>query len=88
MGTWEEGIAGTIIKDTWTTSGGRVEVEEGGEFSWGGVEDWGEKAYNCNSITIKIKKKLLSSINLQTTRAGKNVEKWEFLCTVHGYTGL
>ena len=23
----------------------------------GGVEGWGEKAYNCNWITIKIKKK-------------------------------
>ena len=21
---------------------------EGGEFGWGGVEGWGEKAYNCN----------------------------------------
>ena len=25
-----------------------VEVREGGGFSWGGVEGWGEKAYNCN----------------------------------------
>ena len=25
-----------------------VEVGEGGGFSWGGVEGWGEKAYNCN----------------------------------------
>ena len=33
-----------------------VEVGEGGGFSWGGVEGWGEKAYNCNWITIKIKK--------------------------------
>ena len=56
-GQWEEGIAGTIIKDTWTKSGGMVEVGEGGGFSWGGVEGWGEKAYNCNGITIKIKKK-------------------------------
>ena len=24
-GQWEEGIAGTIIKDTWTKSGGRGE---------------------------------------------------------------
>ena len=37
-----------IIKDTWTKSRGRVEVGEGGGFSWGGVEGWGEKAYNCN----------------------------------------
>ena len=28
---------------------------EGGGFSWGGVEGWGEKAYNCIWITIKIK---------------------------------
>ena len=47
-GQWEEGIAGTIIKDTWMKSGGgMVEVGEGGGFSWGGVEGWGEKAYNC-----------------------------------------
>ena len=31
-----------------TKSRGRVEVGEGGGFSWGGVEGWGEKAYNCN----------------------------------------
>ena len=30
--------------------GGRV----GGGFSWGGVEGWGEKSYNCNWKTIKI----------------------------------
>ena len=30
---------------------------EGGGFGWGGVEGWGEKADNCNWITIKIKKK-------------------------------
>ena len=29
---------------------------EGGGFNWGGVEGWGEKAYNCNCITIKKKK--------------------------------
>ena len=28
---------------------------EGGGFGGGGVEGWGEKAYNCNWITIKIK---------------------------------
>ena len=27
----------------------------GGGDSWGGVEGWGEKAYNCNCITIKKK---------------------------------
>ena len=41
---------------------GRVEVGKGGGFSWGGGEGWGEKAYNCNWITIKIKKK--ESINI------------------------
>ena len=47
-GQWEEGIAGTIIKDTCTISGGMVGVGEGGRFSWGGVEGWGEKVDNCN----------------------------------------
>ena len=28
--------------------GGMVEVGEGGGFSWGGVEGWGVKSYNCN----------------------------------------
>ena len=41
------------IKDIWTKSRERVEVGEGGRFSWGGVEGWGEKAYNSNGITIK-----------------------------------
>ena len=41
-------IRGTTIKDTWTKSRERVEVEEGGGFGWGGVEGWGEKADNCN----------------------------------------
>ena len=27
---------------------GKVEVGEGGGYTWGGVEGWGEKAYNCN----------------------------------------
>ena len=45
-GQWEEGIAGTIIKDTWTKLGGMV-----------GGEGRGEKAYNCNWITIKFFKK-------------------------------
>ena len=22
-------------------------------FGWGGVEGWGEKAHNCNGITVK-----------------------------------
>ena len=33
-----------------------VEGLEGGGFSWGGVEGWGEKAENCNCITIKFLK--------------------------------
>ena len=32
-----------------------MERGEGGGFTWGGVEGWGEKAYNCNCITIKKK---------------------------------
>ena len=47
-GQWEKGIIGTTIKDTWTKSRGRVEVEEGVGFGWGGVEGWGEKANNYN----------------------------------------
>ena len=27
---------------------GRVEMGEGGEFGWGGVEGRGENAHNCN----------------------------------------
>ena len=27
---------------------GMVGVGEGDGFSWGGVEGWGEEAYNCN----------------------------------------
>ena len=45
--------SGTTIKDTWTKSRGRVDVGEGGGFVWGEVEGWGEKAHNCNWITIK-----------------------------------
>ena len=41
-------------------------VGERGGFSWGGVEGWGEKAYNCNWITIKIfLKKNLKELNLK-----------------------
>ena len=48
-GQWGKGTIETTIKDTWTKSRGRrVEVGEGGGFGWGGVEGWGEKAYNCN----------------------------------------
>ena len=51
---WGEEITETTIKDTCTKSRGRVEVAEGGVFGCSGVEGWGEKAYNCNRITIKI----------------------------------
>ena len=27
---------------------GKVEAGEEGGFDWGGLERWGEKAYNCN----------------------------------------
>ena len=36
------------IDDRWKIDRGRVEVGKGGGFSWGRVEGWGEKAYNCN----------------------------------------
>ena len=42
-GQWEEGIAGAIIKDTWTKSGGMVGVGEGGGFTWGGGGGKGRK---------------------------------------------
>ena len=42
-GQWGEGITGTTIKDTWTRSRGRVEVGEGGGFSWGGGGGMGRK---------------------------------------------
>ena len=55
MGEWgrhsgERGLQELLtIKDAWTKSRGRVEeAGEGGGFSWGGVEGWGEKADNCN----------------------------------------
>ena len=47
-GQWGEGFTGTTIKDTRGKLRGRVEVGEGGGFGLGGVEGWGEKAYNCN----------------------------------------
>ena len=34
---WSEDYR-NYYKDTWTKSRGRVEVGEGGEFGWGGVE--------------------------------------------------
>ena len=41
-GQWKEGIAGTIVKDTWTKSRGGVGVREGVWFSRGGGRE-GEK---------------------------------------------
>ena len=54
-----EGIVGKgftepTMEYTWTKSRGRVKVGEGGGFGWGRMEGWGEKAYNCNLITIKM----------------------------------
>ena len=43
-----EGFTGTIIKDTWTKPGGRVEAGKGGGFVCGGLEVWGENGDNCN----------------------------------------
>ena len=42
------GVYRSSIKDTWTKSRCRVEVEEGGGFGWGGVEEWGQNADNYN----------------------------------------
>ena len=33
--------------------GAGVKAREGGGFGWGGGEEWGENADNCNGITIK-----------------------------------
>ena len=41
-------FSGTTISDTWTKSSGRVEMEGGGEFVWGGMQGWGENAENSN----------------------------------------
>ena len=60
-GQWGEMITGTSIKHTWTKPRGRVEMGDGGGFGRVGVEGWGEKAYNCNWITIKFKKTKRSS---------------------------
>ena len=45
MGEWS---IGATIKDTRTKSRGRLEVGEGGETGWGGLEEWGENADKCN----------------------------------------
>ena len=47
-GQWGDGFTGGTIKGTWTNSRGRVEAGDGGGFSWGGVEGWGENADNSN----------------------------------------
>ena len=47
-GQWGEGFRGTTIKGTWSISRGMVEAGEGGRFSCGGVEEWGEKPDHCN----------------------------------------
>ena len=69
--TWS---TGTTIKDTRTKSRGRVEVGEGGGFSWGGVQGWGEKAYNCNWITIKIFKKNTWSLTAEDFKTPFSVQ--------------
>ena len=51
MGEKGEGFTGTIIKDTWTVTRGRVETGEGGGEGWGGWEGWGKgrKLYSNNN---------------------------------------
>ena len=45
---------------------------EGGGFSWGGVEGWGEKAHNCNWITKKnLKKKKYEIKYAEATKKNK-----------------
>ena len=46
-GQWGEGFTGATIKDTWTKPRRKVELGEEGGTGWGGVDGWGEKAYNC-----------------------------------------
>ena len=48
-----------------------MERGEGGGFTWGGVEGWGEKAYNCNCITIKKIKKNKKKIKKERTQINK-----------------
>ena len=48
-GQWEEGIAGTIIKDTWTKSRGMVGVGKGGGFSRG----WGREGEKRHTTVIE-----------------------------------
>ena len=48
MGSGEGTVGRGDYRNYYKGHRGRVEVGEGGGFSWGGVEGWGEKAYNCN----------------------------------------
>ena len=48
MGTVGRGDYRNYYKGHMDKPRGRVERWEGGGFTWGGVEGWGEKAYNCN----------------------------------------
>ena len=48
---------------------------EGGGFSWGGAEGWGEKAYNCNWITIKIKIKKMWTHKKNRTKC-TNIQRY------------
>ena len=55
-----------------------MERGEGGGFTWGGVEGWGEKAYNCNCITIKkIKKKYIKYKIIIKERKYTEKKNWE-----------
>ena len=42
------GVSRSYSKGHKSKSRGRVDVGKGGGIGWGGVEGWGEKAYNCN----------------------------------------
>ena len=42
---------------------------EGGGLGWGGVEGWGEKAHNCNLITIKKRVSSLGTMNMLSDSA-------------------
>ena len=39
-----------------------MEAREGGGFGWGVGEGWGEKADDCNGITIKTNKQKLKKV--------------------------
>ena len=75
------GFTGATIKDTWTKLRGRVEVGEGGGFSWGEVEGWGENADNCNRITMKTKKKK-EPMQLKPVRVGPDTSSLTYLLMI------